>query len=202
MHDGQMILSIQPKINMFDGFLPMTWEGMFELFDKSNVFFGERRRLEVDETFQQLIPYVLVVDAEHNVLTYRRSKQAGEQRLHGLRALGFGGHVDLQDASKPSFHLPTTLHNAVGRELKEELGISRAWTFDWRGMVCTHKTPVDRVHLGLVAVVEVRTNAPRAVDPEISDLQWVDQDDLVDDDSWESWSSLLITALKEGSLKL
>ena len=78
---------------------------------------------EEDESFRQIIPYV-VLRSPGRIFSYARTARAGERRLHGLRSVGVGGHVnpeDLPDGLPGLVAAPEpALVAAAGRELAEE----------------------------------------------------------------------------------
>lgn len=109
---------------------------------------GERSRVEEDESWLQLIPYLLLANNEGQLWAYRRC--GGDRRLDGSFSCGVGGHVDRGDQRST---LGQTAQAALLREADEELGVDlsavtmapAAWLYEGR-------TPVGRVHLGLVYV--------------------------------------------------
>jgi len=105
---------------------------------------GEHKELEDDENWKQIIPYI-VFRCGPFFLQYNRGSTAGEQRLKEFTSIGIGGHME-------SPHLITNML----REVEEEVSISGLWspTFRYCGLVYDPTTPVGRVHLGLVFVVE------------------------------------------------
>jgi predicted NUDIX family phosphoesterase len=57
--------------------------------------FSLRSTLETDFAWKQVIPYVVVRDvATGDILTYTRSTNSGEDRLHNKKSVGIGGHID------------------------------------------------------------------------------------------------------------
>ncbi len=109
---------------------------------------GERSRVEEDESWLQLIPYLLLANKEGQLWAYRRC--GGDRRLDGSFSCGVGGHVDREDERAT---LGETAWTALLREVREELGADLstlsmnpvAWLYEGR-------SPVGRVHLGLIYV--------------------------------------------------
>lgn len=58
--------------------------------------FLERDAAERDEGYRQIIPYV-VLRAPAGIFSYARTSRGREARLHGLRSIGVGGHVNPGD---------------------------------------------------------------------------------------------------------
>lgn len=119
---------------------------------------GPRPQLETDETFLQIIPYVLVKRGDE-YLAYVRTATGGENRLHGKASIGVGGHIDAEDfvwGTDGAIDVEQTARRGAQRELKEELGIlSMRHDFQWLGFLRWDATPVDRVHLGLVFLLDL-----------------------------------------------
>src|SRR4051812_32184934 len=65
---------------------------------ESNGQWYPRNPAETDPTFRQVIPYVLTTNQSSGkyLLMTRVNKQA-EQRLHGKRYIGVGGHIEKED---------------------------------------------------------------------------------------------------------
>ena len=109
-----------------------------------------RHLVEDDPSMQQIIPYCVVhhpVDGTY--LLTRRLRRSSEQRLHHLYSLGVGGHVNPGDgvAGDP-------IVGGLMREWAEEVVCSSAATARLVAMLNDDTTPVSRVHLGLVFLVE------------------------------------------------
>lgn len=120
-----------------------------------------RSNCETNPDFRQLLPYVVILDHNGNILCYNRPlKAGGEGRLAGNFAIGFGGHVETQDwAANPW----ATCFNAARREIREELymedtgnGIDPMDTLyhALAALILSNDTDVDSVHLGLVLVAK------------------------------------------------
>lgn len=123
------------------------------------VWYIPRSNCETNPDLRQLLPYVVIMDHNGNILCYNRpAKNGGEGRLAGNFSIGFGGHVEIQDwTDSPWF----TCFNAVERELREELymedadnGIDPMDTLyhTLAALILSNDTPVDSAHLGLVLV--------------------------------------------------
>jgi len=179
------------------GELPAEWvaaevavPASIEVLEHLPFDFIERGTAEQDETLKQLIPYALVRScADNSFACYLR--QGNEDRLHGLRSLGVGGHINPEDAAGS---LPRTVLQALRRELEEEFAgfDCRAGTERFIGVINEENTPVGRVHLGLVFLVDV----PGRVAPgdELADLRWLSIEDARQC-NLELWSRLALRCL-------
>src|SRR6478672_8397799 len=87
----------------------------------ANYSFMERNLAEHDESFKQVIPYVVVVNGNRYLLI-RRTKKQGEARLHDKYSLGIGGHINDVDSGSEARH-SHIIEAGLRRELNEEIGI-------------------------------------------------------------------------------
>jgi len=108
-----------------------------------------RPEAEVDETWKQVIPYLLLRDGER-IFLMRRSSAGADARLHERWSIGVGGHLHPGDGD------PVT---GLLREWREE--IEADWLPEPRplGLLNDDSTPVGRVHLGLVYEADARGRA-------------------------------------------
>ncbi|MGZ8475026.1 MAG: NUDIX domain-containing protein [Candidatus Limnocylindria bacterium] len=133
----------------FHGVRPAD-ESFLELLRATVVDHGlylERVVAETDPSFKQLIPYVVVRDAD-NVFLMHRTDAGGDARLHGRATIGVGGHLNPVDEGEDP------LLAGLRREWDEEL--DAPWEPDFRllGLLNDDSNPVGSVHLGVVFGVE------------------------------------------------
>jgi predicted NUDIX family phosphoesterase len=143
----------------------------------SNSFFIERWMAEDDSSMLQFIPYVLCFH-QNRILSYRR-KGGGESKLDGMKSIGIGGHVNIDDkppATKDKKLIKRKLYsandwkivvNGAVREVCEELYIEPDYVRENIFQVGTIYTPSDTgnkrvdgpnvgsVHLGIIYVLPV-----------------------------------------------
>jgi predicted NUDIX family phosphoesterase len=93
------------------------------------------------------------------ILSCKRSTKSGEDRLHDIYSIGFGGHCDLEDYILEqlgiiSLHEITVL--SAERELYEELDLPITGPQELKpiGVIKIDDTEVDRVYIGCVMVLE------------------------------------------------
>jgi len=127
-----------------------------------------REAAETNERFRQIIPYVAVVNSRAEYLTY--SRKGNEQRLHGYRSFGIGGHIEQTDFS---------IESAARRELNEETRAASEWILTPLGKISLDAEPVDRVHVALAFITE----------SDLIDIGNVNEEELLDP-KWESLSSI------------
>jgi predicted NUDIX family phosphoesterase len=103
-----------------------------------------RAEVEDDPSFQQLIPYVVVREAER-VFLMRRLRAGADVRLHDRWSIGVGGHIGESDGG---------LEGGLAREWAEELVADWSPDFELVGLLNDDTDPVGAVHLGVVYQVE------------------------------------------------
>ena len=92
----------------------------------NNIIYAKRPEAECRTDIRQLVAYVLLTNSVGEVLTYRRGLySAAPEMLRGARCLGFGGHIQGQDAHSLFGQLDGGVYMASTREIAEELGGSR-----------------------------------------------------------------------------
>ncbi|HET8784072.1 MAG TPA: NUDIX domain-containing protein, partial [Candidatus Limnocylindrales bacterium] len=103
-----------------------------------------RAAMEVDPSFKQIIPYLVLRDGERYFLM-RRTKAGGDARLHDRWSIGVGGHVDPGDDG---------LAGGLRREWHEELVADFEPTFMPYALLNDDTTEVGAVHLGIVVLAD------------------------------------------------
>lgn len=182
----QVIKDHGPSENILDSIFRGS-RGLPVALDRVPAWMIPRDLAEEDPYFRQLIPYVVVINESQEILTYRRSKASGEDRLHDKYSIGVGGHINSSDVEalpeltsgvpnilsgqknefKPEMILPSSmLENAFRREMQEELkfDVVLAKKVIPQFLIRLNDTPVDRVHLGVViAVVVSRSDSEKII---------------------------------------
>jgi predicted NUDIX family phosphoesterase len=178
------------------------WRRYLEvILDKNANHFIERYRAEEDESLKQIIPYVLFVSGDA-VFSYVRGKAAGEKRLVGNRSIGIGGHINPADeqllfrASGSSSDMASYLE-AVRREIAEEVIVDGPFDPAIAAVLNDDSNPVGRVHFSVVHVCEVRPDAVRKREAQITDSGFLPIAELrgARRDELETWSAIAIELL-------
>jgi predicted NUDIX family phosphoesterase len=106
--------------------------------------YRSRAECEVDPSWKQVIPYVVLRD-RGSLFLMRRTRAGTDARLHERYSLGIGGHVASDDGG---------VSGGLQREWAEEMVAD--WTPDFRlvGLLNDDSDPVGAVHLGIVYVAE------------------------------------------------
>ena len=104
-----------------------------------------RCEAELNPAFKQIIPYIILANADGRIFTTLRL--GGDERLRGQHSIGLGGHMDGGE------DIPTALY----RELKEEVGLTEADIESAKlcGYVYSGKTEVDSVHVGVIYLLTI-----------------------------------------------
>ncbi|MDQ2960254.1 MAG: hypothetical protein M3R48_04295 [Candidatus Dormibacteraeota bacterium] len=155
-----------------------------------------RSLIEDDPAMQQIIPYCVVHHpGDDTYLLTRRLQRSSETRLHHRYSLGVGGHINPVDGMGGD-----PVVGGVRREWAEEVICAEPATARLVAMLNDDTTPVSRVHLGLVFLVEPAGSATvvRETDKlegECLQLEHMRRHYL----SMESWSQLVFDDLVAGA---
>ena len=103
-----------------------------------------RPQMEVDPSFKQVIPYLILRDGERYFLM-RRTRAGVDARLHDRYSIGVGGHLNPGDGG---------VVGGLLREWREELVADFEPAFRLVGLLNDDTTEVGAVHLGAVYVAE------------------------------------------------
>lgn len=103
-----------------------------------------RDDMERDPSFKQIIPYLVLRDAERYFLM-RRTRAGGDARLHDRWSIGVGGHLNPGDDG---------LAGGLRREWHEELVTDFEPTFVPFALLNDDTTDVGAVHLGVVVLAD------------------------------------------------
>jgi predicted NUDIX family phosphoesterase len=106
--------------------------------------FEPRAAMENDPSFKQVIPYLVLRDADRYFLM-RRTRAGGDARLHDRWSIGVGGHLNPGDGD---------LLGGLRREWAEELVADFVPDFTLVGLLNDDTTDVGSVHLGAVFVAD------------------------------------------------
>jgi predicted NUDIX family phosphoesterase len=149
-----------------------------------------RPEAEEDQAWKQVIPYLLLRDGAR-IFLMRRTRAGGDARLHERWSIGVGGHLGPQDGG---------VEAGLLREFHEEL------VADWQpqvrpvGLLNDDRTPVGRVHLGIVYETDAagRAVSVRETD-KLSGVFATPGEVAAGYDHLETWSQLLFEHLQHTS---
>ena len=154
---------------------------------------GYERRLEMerDQSFKQVIPYLVLRDGERFFLM-QRTAAGGDPRLHGRYSIGVGGHLNPGDGG---------LLGGLRREWSEELIAEFVPDFRLVGLLNDDTTDVGAVHLGAVYVGDAAGRPVAIRETDKLTGSFVDPDAVAAvADRLETWSRLAFLFLVGGSV--
>jgi predicted NUDIX family phosphoesterase len=150
--------------------------------------FLERDLAEEDESYKQVIPYV-IVRHDDCYLLMRRTKKQTESRLHDLYSLGIGGHINDADIPGENQDLLTC---GMRRELVEEIDIESEVACELVGIINDDSTPVARVHLGFVYLLTTASPRYTVMEPDKYTAIWKRPHELATCyTQMESWAQIV-----------
>jgi predicted NUDIX family phosphoesterase len=167
------------------------------LLDPANHFFMDRAQAENDPSHKQLIPYC-VFRCGDRILHYTRGKSGGESRLHAKISVGVGGHVNPVDTGGGRTG-SDAYHAAVTREIEEELDLPEEHEHRIIALLNDESNPVGQVHLGIVHVVDLKSEAVNSREDALTDLGFTPLADLNGAlfERLETWSQFCIRHFSE-----
>jgi len=181
------------QLGVFQGLNKDPKPYLDRFLDREQNLFLARSKAEDDPSYKQLIPYAVFVH-DGKILHYVRGGSSGEKRLVAKGSIGIGGHVNDTDEGFSSIDADT-YHNAVRREISEELKIEGAWSERIVALINDDSTEVGSVHLGVVHLVTLETQEVSAGETAIDQLQFLSPEEIkARSDSLETWSRIIIAA--------
>ena len=151
--------------------------------------FEPRAAMEVDPSFKQIIPYLVLRDGPQWFLM-QRTRAGADSRLHDRWSIGVGGHLNPGDGD---------LYGGLAREWREELIAGFEPDLRFVGLLNDDTTDVGRVHLGVVFVTDAdgRPVVVRETDKLSGEFApaWAVRDVR---DRLETWSRLVFDHLDAG----
>ena len=151
--------------------------------------FRPRATMEIDPSWKQVIPYVVLRDGDRTFLM-RRTRAGGDARLHDLWSIGIGGHVNPADGG---------LAGGLAREWSEELVAGFVPAFRPVGLLNDDTTDVGSVHLGVVCLAEAAGRPVAVRETDKLEGGFASSADVrAAYDAMESWSRLVVDFLESG----
>ena len=178
----------------FQGFSPRAAYYLPRLLDAKHLSYRPRAEVEADPSFKQLIPYV-VLRWRDQVFHYTRGKRSGEARLRARRSVGVGGHISADDRNlfEPAYR------EAMLREVTEEVYLESAYEERCLGLINDDDTPVGRVHLGVVHVLDLAEPKVRRREQALTQTGFAPVAELrARREEFETWSQFVLDVLGPG----
>lgn len=160
------------------------------LLNADHLSFHPRSEIESDPSWLQLIPYI-VLEHAGRLFCYTRGKSGGEKRLHALKSIGIGGHINPVD-----FKERDPYRAGMMRELAEEVDLRSPFTERILGLVHDPSTPVGQVHLGVVHVLKLERPDVMPREDAVGECGFAYRDQLIEQVSaFETWSQFVLRVM-------
>jgi len=187
---GEQVLVVPRASLMGDpGWHGITTDGLhaFEAIVARDGEFRPRAEMEIDRSWKQVIPYLVLRDGERYFLM-RRTRAGGDPRLHDRWTIGVGGHLNPGDGD---------LAGGLRREWREEIDAAFEPEFRLIGLLNDDTGDVGSVHVGAVYVADAggRSVAIRETDKLTGSFVEPAEAAAVAD-RMESWSALVFAHLE------
>ncbi len=192
--------ALYEKTGIFEGISTRNLDAaVATLLEPANHFFMDRAAAEEDPGFKQLIVYCIFRCGDR-ILHYTRGKSGGESRLHAKLSVGVGGHVNPIDMGDGRMG-PDAYHSAVTREIEEELDLPEEHEHRIIALLNDESTAVGQVHLGIVHLVDLKSDAVGSREDALADLGFAKLADLNGPmfGRLEAWSQFCIRHLAGGN---
>lgn len=163
--------------------------------------FRERKKLEEDPSFKQIIPYAVVSFKDQDITgilesqsyyLFRRGSGQTEKRLQNLFSLGVGGHMNPAPSAKPEEEY---LIDELKREFFEEVQLSNGCLIEeieFIGFINDETIPVSRVHLGLLYNIRVSGKDIHIHETDKMKASWVEKSRLAEFyEGMETWTKII-----------
>lgn len=187
--------SLFEQLGVFQGFNSDVDRYLPIILDIKNHNFMARAQAEINPSFKQIIPYVVITDGK-SILHYVRGKKAGEQRLVAKGSVGIGGHINDEDYSDSLLAFTfgmQAFRDAVKREVCEELSIQGEFDARPVGLINDDSTEVGRVHFGVVHVMFCTPDKVKKNEQVITQVEFIPIEELKKKrDQMETWSQLCL----------
>lgn len=149
--------------------------------------FGPRPEMEVDPSWKQLIPYLVLRDGPRYFLM-RRTQAGADARLHDRWSIGVGGHCNPGDAG---------LLGGLRREWREELDADFEPAFRPVALLNDDTTDVGSVHLGVVYLADAAGRPVTVRETHKLEGAFASADEVrAVADRLETWSRIIFEALE------
>jgi predicted NUDIX family phosphoesterase len=197
---GEQVLvvprALLEEIGTFEGIRTEGLEqAVSRLLDPASHFFMDRAEAEEDPSHKQIIPYC-VFRCGDRILHYTRGKSGGESRLHAKISVGVGGHVNPVDMDGGKTG-PDAYHAAVTREIEEELDLPQEHSHQIIALLNDESNAVGQVHLGIVHLVDLKSDTVSSREDALSDLGFTALEELNGPafERLETWSQFCVRHL-------
>ncbi len=197
----EKVLVIERKVfedvGAFNGLATDVERYIDKLFAQGVPRFIPRPQAEIDPSFKQLIPYVIMT-CQGKYLSYVRGKKAGEKRLVAKRSLGIGGHINPVDWTLFTADPYKTYLEAVQREVAEEVSVETKYQDKVIALLNDDSNEVGKVHLGIVHLWTLDEQKVERREQMITQMAFMTIPELQQiKDSMETWSQICLDGLSK-----
>jgi predicted NUDIX family phosphoesterase len=171
------------------GWLGITADGLatFEDLVHQRGEFRPRAEMELDRSWKQVIPYLVLRDGARYFLMHR-TRAGTDARLHDRWSIGVGGHLNPGDVD---------LAGGLRREWHEEVAADFEPEFTLIGLLNDDGTEVGSVHVGAVYVADAAGRAVAIRETEKLVGAFADRAEVAAVvDRMETWSALVFAHLE------
>ena len=201
MAQDEHILVVERKVfeqaGAFHGLALDVQKYLDKLFAPGVPRFIPRPQAEIDPSYKQLIPYVIMT-CNGTYLSYVRGKRAGETRLVAKRSIGIGGHINPVDWTLFSADPYKTYLEAVQREVAEEVTVETNHTDKIIALLNDDSNEVGQVHLGIVHLWTLDEPKVNKKENMITQMGFMTLPELQQvRDTMETWSQICFDGLSK-----
>lgn len=195
------------KVGWFHGIRKNFHEYAKVLLDHRNTKFLSRIDAETNESYKQVINYVLVKQGNRILRFVRGRYTSAQAMLKGQYCIGFGGHVESHDLYDiPLFsHIDSGYESGMLRELNEELNLPKdalqSDKLKMIGVLNDDSSQLGLLHFAFINLLDLsgrdlgRSDLSLKREQSINQLKFVPIDRLNDEfEKYEYWSKLCIKA--------
>lgn len=179
-----LVVPFENVAHIKDGFTPKEHSSdLWSLYDSIGEFVY-RYDAEGEPSIQQIIPYILIINEEHNKI-FATKRISGDSRLIGKLSIACGGHIDSCDQGKE------ILFKAAVRELYEEVSGEYSSPLKIIGTVRDLKSNTND-HLGIV-IIAFADGEIEVKEKDTLEGKWLSLNDLIDNyENLETWSKYIV----------
>ena len=162
---------------------------IWKKYDTKGTFIP-RWEAEFNPTFQQLIPYFFIYNADKTKV-YVAERLKGDVRLSHMLSLGFGGHINTCDGPND------VVLNALAREMSEELNIDIIAPFKYIGTIRDIESSTND-HVGLIFYTVAKEGEVSIKETDNLKGKWMTMPELIENYyKFENWSKYIIDSFYE-----
>jgi len=152
-------------LGYFQGYSLKVEKYLPEVLNPQNNFFIERNIAESNQSYKQIIPYI-VLRFQNSLFTFKRGISSNEKRLVGLYSVGLGGHIEETDQKTLN---ENTYLRAIKREIDEEVKIRTTYSEHILALINDDSNFVGKVHFGIMHIWDLKEPNVISRAPEIAE---------------------------------